>query len=173
MMKLERQRRRRNRTTDEMTGLNTMKTSGKIEISFLGQGSVEVDNYSNSAYFLDGQDMFRKDSGGRDCFDRSGFVELEGLEVGKMFTLSIPSGRLVGRILEVRLENRDLRAEQGLSGYPLNTTTILVEGVWKGAKNGLLNGQSAAASFRPLDGEMGAEWKRRVEELVAATTPVS
>jgi hypothetical protein len=146
-----------------------MKTNGKFEISFLGQGNVEVDNYSNSTYSLDGKKMFRKDSGGRDCFDRAGYVELEGLEAGKTFTLTIHSGQLAGRILEVRLEVRDLRAEQGLSGCPLNVTTLVIEGGWRGAKKGLLGGNSAAASFRPLDGEMGAEWKRRVEELVAAT----
>ena len=173
-MKLERQRRRRNRTTDEMTGQEVMKTSGKFEVYFGGYGKVEVDHYSRSTYMVNGVDMFRPDSGGRDCFDRAGFIQLEGLAVGKSFSLTIPSGQLAGRITEVRLESRDLRAERGLTGFGLAPiTTLVIDGAWVGARNGLLNGDSAAASFRPLDGPMGAEWDRRAQELAATYAAAS
>gem|GEM_PF-1859927 len=146
-----------------------MKTTGKFEISFYGQGNVEEDNNSSSTYTVDGKSMFRKDSGGKDCFDRAGYVELGELGAGKIFSLTIPSGQLAGRILEIRLEDRDLRTERGLMGmgtFPV--TTLVIEGSWKGAKNGLLNGDSACASFRPLDGSIREEWVRRAKAFAAS-----
>lgn len=148
-----------------------MKTNGKFQVCFFGHTAVEVDNYSQSTYQVNGVDMFRSDSGGKDCFDRAGEITLAGLEVGKRFCLTIPSGQLRGQVVELRKEDRDLRAERGLTGCCFGNapvTTLVIEGVWMGARNGLLNGDSAAASFRPLDGLMGAEWDRRAKELASA-----
>ncbi len=128
-----------------------MKTSGKFEVVFYGQFEVEMDNYSNSRCELDGTDMFRADSGGRDCFDRAGYIQLDSLSVGKQFVLTVPSGQLAGQILEVRLEERDLRTENGLAGGQMSPmTAVVIQGTWKGALRGLADGQSAVASFRKI-----------------------
>ncbi len=136
-----------------MTGNKNMKTTGKFEINFFGWGRVEEDNYSSSTYRVDGMDMFHPDSGGQDCFDRAGYIQLGDLAVGKRLQITIPSGQLEGRITKIREEKRQLALERGIADtYTVDSTTVTLEGTWKGTERGFFNGQSACAEFRPIDG---------------------
>jgi len=140
-----------------------MEYKSRFEVSFYGHDKVEVDNYSRSEYTVNKQDLFVADSGGDACFERAGYINLVAtLKERDFFSLTIPSGRLVGKITKVTREEeeRDLRVERGLMSCGSGpVTTIIVDGIWKGAKGGLLYGDSAAASFRPIDGDIADEWK--------------
>jgi|SRR3989344_6935611 len=172
VMKLERQRRRRNRTTGEMTEIDTMKTPA---IRFLvclyrdGNGNlIPVRNCDQGTILqLDGQDLFRKKEGDSGV---CGYVDVTPVKTGKTLKLRCHSGQLEGTITEIHVG--DWLFSDGIwRKYQPKPSSrnihFFLYGVWKGSKKGLLRPAFLQSFFlfRPLDGIWAAQWEYRVASI--------
>lgn len=172
-MKLERQRRRRNRTTGEMTDLKTMKTPiTRFALQMhLERSRVWLNTCDRGTVLkLDGQDLF--------CSaipepDTLGYFDLTSLSPGKKLCLTFPFGQLEGIVRKILHGDWIFWGGEWLDQEDLTCirVSIEIEGVWKGSKQAFFNCRNdlnRCIAFEPLDGELRTTWEQLEEQELDA-----